>query len=90
MEINTGGRHRGLRLRLVCDPARRALLSELLASRGLGPGEEAALALVERGMVGSEPAALVFDPERIEELPALLDPGVPRRGRGAEHRPPRG
>jgi hypothetical protein len=31
MENNTGGRHRGLRLRLVCDPARRALLSELLA-----------------------------------------------------------
>lgn len=62
-----------MRLRLVCGSARRALLSELLASRGLGPDENAPLALVERGMPCSDPAALAFDPERLEELPPFLD-----------------
>ena len=57
MENNTSGRHRGLRLRLVCDQALRTLLSGLLASRGLGPSEGAPLALVERGMDGSGTAA---------------------------------
>jgi two-component system LytT family response regulator len=62
-----------MRLRLVCDPARRALISELLAARALGPDEDAPLALVERGTKLSESLALVFDPDRIEALPSLLD-----------------
>jgi Response regulator of the LytR/AlgR family len=62
-----------IRLKLVCDESRRALISELLAARALGPDEEASLALVERGMLGEEAAALVFDPARIEALPRLLD-----------------
>jgi two-component system, LytTR family, response regulator len=70
-----------MRVRLICAPSRRALLSELLATRGLGPGEDGPLALVERGMPCSESAALVFDPERLEELPPLLDVLA---GRGAE------
>jgi two-component system, LytTR family, response regulator len=62
-----------MRLRLVCGASRRPLLSELLASRGLGPGDDSPLALIERGMPCSEPAALVFDPEKLEELPRFLD-----------------
>ena len=30
-----------MRVKLVCDPARRAIMGELLASRDLGPDEEA-------------------------------------------------
>jgi len=62
-----------MRFRLICDPARRALLSELLGARGLGPDGNAPLALVERGKSISEPVAFVFDPERLEELPSFLD-----------------
>jgi two-component system, LytTR family, response regulator len=62
-----------MRLRLSCSPVRRALISELLDVRALGPDEEAPLALTERGMQPREALALVFDPERLEELPSLLD-----------------
>jgi DNA-binding LytR/AlgR family response regulator len=62
-----------LRLRLVCDASRRALIAELLAARALGPDKDASLALVERGMADSEALALVFDPSQLEALPHGLD-----------------
>jgi DNA-binding LytR/AlgR family response regulator len=62
-----------MRLKLVCDPARRAIMGELLASRDLGPDEDADMILVERGLESSEPAALVFDPARLEALLPVLD-----------------
>jgi len=62
-----------LRFRLICDTSRRPLIAELLSSRGLGPDEEASLAIVERGMDRAEPLAFVFDPTRIEALPLALD-----------------
>ena len=62
-----------MRVKLVCDPARRAIMGELLASRDLGPDEEAEMILVERGLESSEPAALVFDPARLEALLPILD-----------------
>ena len=62
-----------MRLRLVCDGGRRALLSELLASRDLGPDDRSPLVLAERGIDFPEPVALVFDPQRLEALPAFLD-----------------
>jgi len=68
-----------LRLRLLCEGSRRPLLTELLESRSLGPDESAPVALVERGQASEGPLALVFDPERLGELPALLDLLAPRR-----------
>jgi DNA-binding LytR/AlgR family response regulator len=62
-----------LRLRLVCDASRQALIAELLAARALGPDKEASLALVERGMTDGEALALVFDPGQLEALPRCLD-----------------
>jgi DNA-binding LytR/AlgR family response regulator len=62
-----------MRFRLICDERRWALVSELLASRGLGPVDEGSFVLVELGMDYEDAAALVFDPERLEALPALLD-----------------
>ena len=73
-----------MRLRLICDPARRPLVSELLAARGLGPDDEAALALVERGVQADEPLALVFNPGRLESLPRLLDAIVEKGGASAQ------
>ena len=49
-----------MRLRLVCDPSRRAIVDELLAARDLGPDEGAELAMVERGLWSGEAPALVF------------------------------
>ena len=72
-----------MRLRLVCDPARRSLLAELLAARDLGPDDDADIALVERGLESREPAALVFDPGRLEALLPLLDSLSRCRAEGA-------
>jgi two-component system, LytTR family, response regulator len=73
-----------VRLRLLCGEGPRALLAELLESRGLGPDPGAPLALVEKGRDFPEAAALVFDPARLEALPALLDSlaGKPSRAPG--------
>ena len=62
-----------LHMKLICDASRRPLIAELLSARGLGPDEEASLAIVERGMDCGEPLAFVFDPERLEALPLALD-----------------
>jgi DNA-binding LytR/AlgR family response regulator len=62
-----------MRLRLVCDPSRRAIVGELLAARDLGPDDEADISLVELGFEKGEAAALVFDPSRLEALLPVLD-----------------
>jgi len=62
-----------MRFRLICDPARRNLVGELLSSRELGPDDAAPFAIVERDLVDGEPAAVVFDPTRLEALVGFLD-----------------
>jgi DNA-binding LytR/AlgR family response regulator len=62
-----------MRLRLICSPERRELLTNLLESRGLGPDPEAELAISQRGMDPGESAALVFDPDHPDALIPFLD-----------------
>lgn len=62
-----------MRLKLICEPSRRAIVAELLAARDLGPDAQAELALVERGLESGEAAALVFDPARLDALLPVLD-----------------
>lgn len=62
-----------MHLRLVCAPEHWSPLSELLASRGLGPDPDADLAAVEKGLEAGEAAAIVFDPEHAEAVIPILD-----------------
>lgn len=62
-----------LRFRLVCDPSRRSILTELLSARLLGPDEDSSIVLREQGQVCEDAVSVVFDPLRLDQLQAFLD-----------------